>query len=260
MLYKTPINETPANQPVQFGFETVSHNQKSKKVDQVFNDVTPYYDWMNNLMSLGMHHQWKRQLIDSLAISPSDCVLDLATGTGDIAYNIHCITESNGYLVCLDINQNMLSSARDKLLNLGVSDKIHYLQADAQAIPVANESFDTVTMAFGLRNTTDIRLTLAECLRVLKPGGKLGVLEFSHPDNDRIKYLYHQYLLSVLPQLGHIAAGDRKSYQYLAESIIQHPTAIELKRQMITVGFNLVEIIPILSGTVAIHLGYKSYV
>lgn len=248
------------HQPTHFGFETVERNQKSGKVNKVFTDVTPYYDKMNDLMSLGMHHQWKRQLITSLGIQPEHRVLDLATGTGDVACNIHDITQKDGHLICLDINETMLHSARDQHLNNGVSDNIEYIQGDAQAIPLASASFDRVTMAFGLRNTTDISQTLSEILRVLKPGGKAGILEFSHPTNKMMQSLYHQYLINALPLLGQLAVDDSDSYQYLAESIVQHPTAIELKRMMIKVGFNLVDIEPILGGTVAIHIGLKSYV
>ena len=243
-----------------FGFETIDLDQKNERISNLFGDVAPYYDKMNDIMSLGLHHLWKKQFVEALDCQADDHVLDLATGTGDIATRIHHIVGKQGQVICLDLNEAMLTQARDNHLNAAIANRIEYIQASAEHIPLQSDLFNVVTISFGLRNTASISQTLTEMHRVLVPGGVAGILEFSHPSEPRLKQCYHQYLLHTLPIMGMIGVNDQSSYRYLAESIVQHPNAMELKRQMIKAGFNVVEIIPILGGTVAIHLGYKAYV
>lgn len=240
-----------------FGYKTVDKGEKAGMVGQVFTSVADRYDVMNDLMSLGIHRIWKRQAIDLAGVRPGQRILDLAGGTGDLTSRMARIAGPGGKLVLSDINGAMLENGRKRLIDEGLVGNIEYVQANAECLPFDDNHFDLVTMAFGLRNVTDQSAALASILRVLKPGGRLVVLEFSKPVLPGLKPLYDLYSFTALPFMGKLVANDADSYRYLAESIRMHPDQETLKGMMVEVGFERCEYFNLSGGIVAIHRGYK---
>lgn len=240
-----------------FGYKTVAAEQKVSLVANVFHSVAAKYDLMNDVMSLGIHRLWKRFTIDCSGVRPGQHVLDLAGGTGDITALFSRRVGANGKVVLADINASMLQVGRDKLRDLGLVNNIEYVQANAEALPFADNSFDIVSIGFGLRNVTDKAAALRSMLRVLKPGGRLLVLEFSTPQHDWLAKVYDVYSFKLLPMMGKLVANDKESYQYLAESIRMHPDQETLKDMMEQAGFNQVSYHNLTGGIVALHRGYK---
>lgn len=240
-----------------FGYEQVPLNQKQAKVNEVFSSVASKYDIMNDLMSAGLHRVWKKQAIQLLRLDASQCVLDLAGGTGDLTHQILKHPKAPKQCVLADINLDMLKHGRGNLLNKGVY-QMDIMNVDAQHLPFADESFDRIIIGFGLRNVAQKELALAEMARVLKPGGMLLVLEFSQVDK-KIKPLYDLYSFKVLPTLGKLIANDSGSYQYLAESIRKHPNQQALKSLILEQAFEQCEVFNLSMGLVAIHRAIKSH-
>ena len=239
-----------------FGYKTVAADDKADMVRGVFDSVASRYDIMNDLMSAGMHRLWKRYTIDQAAVRPGHTVLDLAGGTGDLAREFSRKVGKNGPVILADINAAMLKQGRSRLIDAGISGNVTIAQVDAQNLPFEDSIFDCITMAFGLRNVTDKDAALASMFRVLKPGGKAMILEFSEP-NKAIKPAYDVYSFKVLPTLGKLVADDPESYQYLAESIRMHPNQETLKSMMETVGFERCRFHNMAAGIVALHIGYR---
>jgi demethylmenaquinone methyltransferase/2-methoxy-6-polyprenyl-1,4-benzoquinol methylase len=237
-----------------FGFEKVPESEKARKVRGVFDSVAPKYDLMNDLMSLGMHRAWKAYTVMTANPQPGWRVLDIAGGTGDLALAFARKVGTTGQVVHTDINESMLRVGRDRLLDTGVV--LPTLVCDAEKLPFATASFDLVSVAFGLRNMTHKDQALAEMNRVLKPGGKLLVLEFSRVAQP-LEKAYEWYSFQVLPRLGRLVAGDADSYRYLAESIRMHPAQEELKAMMKVGGFGHVDYHNLSGGVVALHVGIK---
>jgi demethylmenaquinone methyltransferase/2-methoxy-6-polyprenyl-1,4-benzoquinol methylase len=237
-----------------FGFETVDEAEKARRVRGVFDSVASKYDLMNDLMSMGMHRAWKAYTVMVANLHEGDRVLDIAGGTGDLALAFSKKVGKTGQVVHTDINEAMLRTGRDRLLDAGVA--LPTLVCDAEKLPFPNDYFDVVSVAFGLRNMTHKDLALAQMNRVLKPGGKLLVLEFSKVAPP-LEKLYDWYSFKVLPKLGQLVAKDAHSYQYLAESIRMHPGQQELKALMQKAGFGHVDFHNMTGGVVALHVGIK---
>ncbi len=241
-----------------FGYREVPVGEKSARVGAVFDSVASRYDLMNDLMSGGMHRLWKRFALARARIRPGDRALDLATGSGDLAAGLARAMGERGYLVASDINASMLERGRDRLIDEGVGTRIGFVQADAQYLPLPDRHFHCVTIGFGLRNVTDQARALAEMTRVLRPGGRLVILEFSRPAGAWFRRLYDTYSFSVLPQLGQWVAGDADSYRYLAESIRMHPDQPTLKGMMEAAGLVHCSWNNLTGGVVAVHTGYRA--
>ena len=237
-----------------FGFESVDEREKARRVRGVFDSVAPRYDLMNDLMSMGLHRAWKAYTVMVANVRPGDQVLDIAGGTGDLALAFAKKVGPTGRVVHTDINEAMLRTGRNRLLDAGVA--LPTLVCDAEKLPFADGSFDLVSVAFGLRNMTHKEAALAEMNRVLKPGGKLLVLEFSRVAKP-LQKAYDWYSFKVLPQLGKLVAGDDASYRYLAESIRMHPGQEELKGMMRMAGFGHVDYHNLTGGVAALHVGIK---
>jgi demethylmenaquinone methyltransferase / 2-methoxy-6-polyprenyl-1,4-benzoquinol methylase len=237
-----------------FGFESVDERDKARRVRGVFDSVAPRYDLMNDLMSLGLHRAWKAYTVLVANLRPGNHVLDIAGGTGDLALAFAKKVGPTGRVVHTDINEAMLRTGRDRLIDAGVS--LPTVVCDAEKLPFEGASFDLVSVAFGLRNMTHKDAALAEMNRVLKPGGKLLVLEFSKVAKP-LEKAYDWYSFNVLPQLGKLVAGDDASYRYLAESIRMHPGQEELKALMKKGGFGHVDYHNLTGGIVALHVGIK---
>lgn len=240
-----------------FGFKTVDRQTKAGLVAGVFHSVAAKYDLMNDLMSAGIHRLWKRFTIELSGVRPGHCVLDLAGGTGDLAAKFSKLVGPQGQVVLADINESMLRVGRDKLTDLGLVSNIEYTQANAEALPFPDNTFDCITIAFGLRNVTDKDAALRSMLRVLKPGGRLLVLEFSKPRNELLSKAYDTYSFNILPTMGKLVTNDAESYRYLAESIRMHPDQETLKAMMIDAGFARCEYHNMTGGIVAVHKGIK---
>jgi len=240
-----------------FGFQEVPVEEKAHRVADVFHSVAGKYDLMNDLMSGGVHRLWKRFTIELSAVRPGHKVLDIAGGTGDLAYKFSKLVGDDGQVILSDINSSMLNVGRDRLIDLGVNQNVQYVQLDAQHIPFDDNSFDCITISFGLRNVTDKELALRSILRVLKPGGRLLVLEFSKPKNALLEKVYDQYSFRLLPAIGKLITNDAESYRYLAESIRMHPDQETLKNMMADAGFENVEYHNMTGGIVALHKGIK---
>lgn len=248
---------TNENQTTHFGYEQVDVNEKAGKVAEVFHSVAAKYDIMNDLMSFGVHRLWKRFAIDCSGVRPGQKVLDLAGGTGDLTAKFSRIVGKEGQVVLADINDSMLKVGRDKLRDLGVVSNVQYVQANAQALPFPENTFDLITIAFGLRNVTDKDEALRSMYRVLKPGGRLLVLEFSKPSNEMLSKAYDLYSFNLLPSMGKVIANDSESYKYLAESIRMHPDQQTLQGMMDNAGFDQTQFYNLTGGIVALHRGYK---
>ncbi|AJC49477.1 bifunctional demethylmenaquinone methyltransferase/2-methoxy-6-polyprenyl-1,4-benzoquinol methylase UbiE [Allofrancisella guangzhouensis] len=245
------------NKTADFGFTEVPWEEKQERVAGVFHSVAAKYDLMNDLMSFGVHRIWKKQTISKASIRKGDKVLDLAGGTGDLAYKFCQLVGSQGKVVLSDINSSMLEIGKEKLTNKGCVGNIEYVQANAECLPFPDNYFDCITISFGLRNVTDKDKALASMCKVLKPGGKLLVLEFSKPIMPILAKVYDEYSFKALPFLGKIITQDADSYKYLAESIRKHPDQETLKQMMLTAGFDNVEYQNMTGGIVALHTGYK---
>jgi demethylmenaquinone methyltransferase / 2-methoxy-6-polyprenyl-1,4-benzoquinol methylase len=240
-----------------FGFRDVPLADKQKLVGQVFTSVARNYDLMNDLMSFGIHRLWKRHFVAVSGVRRGDRVLDLAGGTGDIAALLKPVVGDEGEVVVGDINAAMLGVGRDRLTDRGLVAGLRWAQMNAEALPFPDNSFDAVTIAFGLRNVTDKERALADMQRILKPGGRLLVLEFSKVQSPLLSRLYDVHSFQILPRLGQLFAGDADSYRYLAESIRKHPDQGTLRDMMLQAGFGHVEVRNLTNGIVAIHRGYK---
>jgi len=241
-----------------FGYKEVDTDAKAGMVADVFHSVASRYDLMNDLMSGGIHRVWKRFTIELSGVRTGNAVLDIAGGTGDLAARFSDIVGAKGRVVLADINDSMLKVGRDKLLDNGRMSNLEFVQADAQYLPFPDDTFDCITIAFGLRNVTDKDRALRSMLRVLKPGGRLLVLEFSKPDNPLLSKAYDTYSFKVLPMMGRLVANDADSYQYLAESIRMHPDQETLKDMMEEAGFSRCEFHNMTGGVVALHKGVKT--
>jgi demethylmenaquinone methyltransferase/2-methoxy-6-polyprenyl-1,4-benzoquinol methylase len=246
-----------SNNTTDFGFKQVLIEEKQELVRQVFASVADNYDIMNDLMSLGIHRLWKNMAITSCALRPKQVVLDLAGGTGDLTRLIAKKITDQGMVVLADINAQMLARGKQLLLNAGIARPVSYLQTNGEAIAVASNTFDCVIISFGLRNVTNKPQCLAEILRVLKPGGRIVVLEFSHPTNEIVKKIYNTYSFKVIPLIGKLVANDSDSYQYLAESIRKHPAQEELLTMLQATGFEHTSYQNLTFGICAIHKGFK---
>ncbi|MCB1667970.1 MAG: bifunctional demethylmenaquinone methyltransferase/2-methoxy-6-polyprenyl-1,4-benzoquinol methylase UbiE [Porticoccaceae bacterium] len=241
-----------------FGYKKVPVGEKAGKVADVFHSVAAKYDLMNDLMSGGIHRLWKRFTIELSGVRAGQKVLDIAGGTGDLTAKFSRLVGVNGEVVLADINDSMLKVGRDKLLDSGICGNVRFAQADAQHLPFPDNTFDCITIAFGLRNVTDKDMALRSMHRVLKPGGRLLVLEFSKPTNPVVEKIYDFYSFNVLPKMGQVVANDADSYQYLAESIRMHPNQETLKDMMDNAGFVNTKYYNMTSGVVALHRGFKA--
>lgn len=239
-----------------FGYRTVAADEKKALVRDVFDSVAPKYDFMNDLMSAGLHRLWKRFAIEQAAVRRGQTVLDLAGGTGDLALKFADRVGRDGHVVLADINHAMLVEGRRRLVDAGVAGNLSIARVDAENLPFADRSFDCVAIAFGLRNVTDKEAALASMRRVLRPGGKALILEFSTPA-DSLRPAYDLYSFQVLPALGKLVANDADSYRYLAESIRMHPDQEALKRMMETAGFERCGYSNLAGGIVALHTGFR---
>lgn len=240
-----------------FGYQQIPIEEKAERVAEVFHSVAARYDIMNDLMSGGIHRLWKQFTIELSGVRNGHRVLDIAGGTGDLALKFARRVGKEGSVILADINASMLGVGRDRLTDRGVVDNVDFVQADAQHLPFADNSFDCITIAFGLRNVTDKNAALISMLRVLKPGGRLLVLEFSKPENPLLQKLYDTYSFQVLPRIGKLVTNDSDSYQYLAESIRMHPDQETLKTIMAAAGFERCTYHNLTGGIVAVHRGIK---
>lgn len=238
-----------------FGFQKVDEREKATKVRSVFDSVASRYDVMNDVMSMGLHRVWKAYTVAAANVKAGDRVLDIAAGTGDLTRAFARQAGPSGLVLHTDINEAMLRTGRDRLIDAGVLTPS--LLCDAESLPFAPSSFDVVSVAFGLRNMTHKDRALTEMARVLKPGGRLLVLEFSKVAQP-LEKLYDWYSFKLLPRMGQVIAGDAESYRYLAESIRMHPGAAELKVMMRSAGFAHVDVHRMTGGVVALHIGLKA--
>ena len=240
-----------------FGYQRVKSEDKASKVAEVFDSVAGKYDLMNDLMSFGIHRIWKRFTVEISAVRPGQRVLDLAGGTGDLVVQLVRRVGDGGQVVLADINGSMLAVGRERLVNRGIVSNVRYAQTDAEFLPFSDNCFDCVTIAFGLRNVTHKEQALAEMWRVIKPGGKALVLEFSHLTVAGLQPLYDFYSFRALPLMGKLVAGDADSYRYLAESIRMHPGQKALKSMMEAAGFERCDYFNLTAGVAALHRGWK---
>lgn len=240
-----------------FGYREVPREEKERLVAGVFHSVATSYDVMNDLMSLGIHRLWKRFTIELSAVRPGQQVLDIAGGTGDLARQFARLVGEQGRVVLADINDSMLRVGRDRLIDQGVVGNMDFVQANAECLPFADNTFDCITIAFGLRNVTDKAAALGSMCRVLKPGGRLLVLEFSKTHNPLLTRLYDAYSFCLLPTIGKVVANDAESYRYLAESIRMHPDQQTLENMMKEAGFVNTGYHNMTGGIVALHKGIK---
>ena len=251
------MTDKHSKETTHFGYKTVDRDDKQKLVAEVFQSVAGKYDLMNDLMSMGVHRLWKRFTIEMSAARPGQKILDIAGGTGDLTAKFSKIVGEQGLVVLADINDAMLEVGRDKLTDAGVCGNVDYVQANAEDLPFADNTFDCITIAFGLRNVTDKDKALRSMNRVLKPGGRLLVLEFSKTDNPLLSKLYDAYSFTALPVMGKLIADDAESYRYLAESIRMHPDQDTLEQMMKSAGFVQTGYHNMTGGIVALHKGIK---
>lgn len=249
--------QTDKKQTTDFGFDEIPASLKADRVAGVFHAVADRYDLMNDLMSFGLHRLWKQFTLSQSGVRKGHWVLDVASGTGDLATGFLRRTGEKGRVVMTDINESMLMRGRDRMLNAGHLAGVSWVQADAENLPFVSERFDCVSIAFGLRNVTDKAKALASFYRVLKPGGRLLVLEFSKPVLPMLQWLYDRYSFGVIPRLGEWITGDRPSYQYLVESIRRHPPQADLAEMMRNAGFQDVTWHNLTGGIVALHKGFR---
>ncbi len=247
----------PSDSTTDFGYAEVPTAEKASRVRAVFESVANQYDVMNDLMSFGVHRLWKQFTLSQTGLRPGQCALDVAGGTGDLAAGMSKQVGDGGLVMLTDINAAMLTRGRDRMIDAGIVQNLRCSLANAEHLPFKDNSFDCVTIAFGLRNVTNKGSALRSMLRVLKPGGQLLVLEFSKPVAPGLKSLYDLYSFSVLPWLGKVVAQDEASYRYLAESIRRFPDQATLKSMMQAAGFDHCSYHNMSGGIVALHRGYK---
>ena len=247
------MNETLTT---DFGYQTIPVNEKNSRVAEVFQSVADKYDLMNDLMSFGLHRLWKKFAVQLAQLRRGDSVLDVAGGTGDLVKAFIKQIGPQGKAILLDINASMLNIGRDRLLNLGLTE-INVIQANAEYLPFTEASFDCLSIAFGLRNVTNKETALQSMYQVLKPGGRLLVLEFSKPILGFLQTLYHRYSFDFLPKLGEWIANDEASYRYLVESIRRHPDQKTLQNLILATGFDECEYYNLSGGIVALHRAWK---
>src|SRR5579872_2297924 len=240
-----------------FGFTHIPVQEKAQRVQEVFHTVASKYDLMNDLMSFGLHRLWKRFTIAESGVRPGQIILDIAGGTGDLTREFSKLTGKSGFVVLADINEKMLQHGRERLVDQGIVGNVGYVQADAEVLPFPDNYFDCITIAFGLRNVTDKMQALHSMYRVLKPGGKLLILEFSKPVLPLLNSLYDMYSFKVIPKLGEWITHSSVSYQYLVESIRMHPDQETLKNMLIECEFEDVVFHNLTGGIVALHKGFK---
>ena len=240
-----------------FGYQEVPKDHKQGLVKQVFDSVTEQYDLMNDVMSFGVHHLWKEFAVRSAQLKKQQVILDLAAGTCDLTALIVKHLKGDCSIIASDINASMLKKGQHRLLDKGLHERIHFVQANAECLPFPDNSFDRIFMGFGLRNVTDKAKALASIYRCLKPGGQCLVLEFSHCTDPIVSKLYNFYSFKLLPKFGQWIAKDKDSYQYLAESIRMHETQEALKAMFLSAGFEACSYENLTFGIVAIHRGFK---
>lgn len=249
--------DTDHQESTHFGYRQVPRAEKARHVAGVFSSVARKYDLMNDLMSMGVHRVWKRFTIELSGVRRGHRVLDIAGGTGDLTMQFADRVGGDGEVVLADINEEMLQVGRDRLTDRGYAGKIEFVQANAEALPFPDNHFNVVSIAFGLRNVTDQNRALREMARVLKPGGRVLILEFSKPTNDLVSKAYDAYSFTALPAMGRLVAGDSESYQYLAESIRMHPDQETLRGMMEDAGLVQCRYHNMTVGVVALHSGVK---
>ncbi|MEG0280513.1 MAG: bifunctional demethylmenaquinone methyltransferase/2-methoxy-6-polyprenyl-1,4-benzoquinol methylase UbiE [Morganella sp. (in: enterobacteria)] len=249
--------EEQSRDKIDFGFRTVNKSEKEGMVANVFHSVAAKYDLMNDLMSFGIHRIWKRFTIDASGVRRGQRVLDLAGGTGDFTAKFSRMVGETGQVVLADINDSMLKMGREKLRNNGIIGNVSYVQANAEELPFPDDYFNCIIISFGLRNVTDKDKALRSMFRVLKPGGRLLVLEFSKPVIEPLSKVYDAYSFHILPRIGQAVVNDAESYRYLAESIRMHPDQGTLKGMMENAGFEQVSYTNMTGGIVALHKGFK---
>ena len=247
---------TDDDSTTHFGFQTVPEAEKASMVHGVFTRVASKYDIMNDLMSGGMHRLWKDAMMDWLAPRPEQRLLDVAGGTGDVAFRFLKRADGASAVVC-DLTESMLISGRQRAEADQMADRLEWVVGDAMALPFANNSFDVYTISFGIRNVTRVADALTEAYRVLKPGGRLMVLEFSRIPNDLAQWVYDKYSFNVIPVMGQIVANDRESYQYLVESIRKFPDQETFASMIRMAGFDQVKYRNLTMGIAALHSGWK---
>ena len=240
-----------------FGFETVPEDEKAGRVHGVFSSVAARYDLMNDAMSLGIHRLWKDAMLDWLAPRPGMRLLDVAGGTGDIAFRFLDRVKGDGHATVLDMTEDMLTEGRRRSEATTFPDRLDWVVGDAMALPFPDASFDAYTISFGIRNVTRIGVALAEAFRVLRPGGRLLVLEFSKMPEPSLQWLYDRYSFNVIPPMGQALAGDRASYQYLVESIRRFPDQETFAGMIGAAGFDQVRYRNLSMGIAALHSGWK---
>jgi len=246
-----------SKEKTHFGYRQVDAERKENLVAEVFSSVASKYDLMNDVMSFGIHRIWKKITLMHTGLKPGMRALDVAGGTGDLAIAMSKQVGTEGEVIIADINPDMLEQGRQRLLNRGITGNVKFVEANAEKLPFEDNGFDCVTIAFGLRNVTNKDQALASMYRVLKPGGRLLVLEFSRPVVPGLNRVYDLYSFNVMPLMGRLIAGDADSYRYLAESIRMHPPQDELKRMMESAGFERCSYHNMSGGIVALHTGYK---
>ncbi len=252
------MNNDHSHKTTHFGYQEVPIEEKVHRVADVFNTVAEKYDLMNDLMSLGIHRLWKRFTIEMSSVRKGQCVLDIAGGTGDLTYQLAKRVGETGTVYLADINAAMLAIGKDRLIDRGVINNVKYVQANAESLPFPDNYFDCITFAFGLRNVTNQQNALNEICRILKPSGRILILEFSKPVLPLLQPIYDAYSFKVLPFLGELITGSAESYRYLAESIRKHPDQETLKTMMQEADLSGCEYFNLSGGIVALHRGYKS--
>lgn len=251
------MSDQDPKQTTHFGFQEVPLQDKVSRVAGVFDSVAAKYDIMNDLMSMGIHRLWKKQTIDMSGVREGHTVLDLAGGTGDLTMKFSQLVGPEGQVILADINDSMIKVGRDKLIDKGVVGNVNYVQANAENLPFPDNTFDCITIAFGLRNVTDKQAALESMARVLKPGGRLLILEFSKTENPLLTKAYDTYSFNILPKIGKLVADDEDSYRYLAESIRMHPDQETLKGMLEQAGLVNCRYNNMTGGIVALHFGIK---
>ena len=245
------------NKYTDFGFSRVKSKDKSNLVKKIFENVSGRYDLMNDFMSLGIHRVWKKSMLDWLAPRRGQSLIDVAGGTGDIAFNFIKRAKTGANATILDLTESMMLEGKKKTIDLPEESQINWVCGDAMRMPFSDSTFDVYTISFGIRNVTNISKTLAEAYRVLKPGGRLMILEFSSVNNDLISWIYDKYSFNIIPKLGEFVSNDRESYQYLVESIRKFPNQEKFSEMIINEGFRKVKYRDLTFGIAALHSAWK---
>ena len=245
------------NKYTDFGFSRVKSKDKSNLVKKIFENVSGRYDLMNDFMSLGIHRVWKKSMLDWLAPRRGQSLIDVAGGTGDIAFNFIKRAKTGANATILDLTESMMIEGKKKNIDLPEESQINWVCGDAMRMPFSDSTFDVYTISFGIRNVTNISKTLSEAYRVLKPGGRLMILEFSSVNNDLISWIYDKYSFNIIPKLGEFVSNDRESYQYLVESIRKFPNQEKFSEMIINEGFRKVKYRDLTFGIAALHSAWK---